>query len=1104
MNLEPTYLRYIYDGLVKGSIHPENAAELPDGLIGMYEEAFDERTSVIERQKLLQRFAIWALLKKEVSAAFVAEVLGETEDDIQEFISTYSAWFNSPESGKYQLYHERLKVYLLQKLSEGEIHTLHEKLLARLEKAIEAQKADEFEWYGLEFLTSHLSIAAMLNGDGKKLIDLAYSQTHWQRQLKISKGYSWTKNSIQEVMAWASKYNDDEVIECGLQMVDLHHQEQNAAPQIVALVAEGEFDAALKRIEQFGGSDKEGLKRKFILYMLCLMELTLLDSNDKPNRKVGIEKLLKHMDEQLPVDHSVLNWAEFFPSNLMFTILIEFEKNNLKYNQILSKTSVFESEWMELKRIFCNDEIHVLKILSDYYQNRGIENIVLFNEKLEESAPVLFSSSNLKMDKYWFSNLLVFNAKYLFENNYSQEANTELIESLRITQTFQNRSNIFLSLKNIFYAALDCNFLEILESILFDFLNHANTIIDDLEREFKLLEYIELSIKAQGILLASEVLARIETPYYKSCGLLAITNFMLKDSNEDLIDRNLKELNFLIDQINNEFEKGDVQKQYCILLLNYNGLSQAIIYADEIKGGGGFFRDDALGNLAVELIKKSMISSSIELLETKSLIFFIEGKVHAELSKYYFKNNQIDEAIRNLYLVIDDEEFEERSNLLRYLISALHDNKNDIKIIDLLVDFISQGSQELNEISYNQTRTDLFFELYKKKSPSFLFDIDHLLSDFDKAELFGKISIFHKKKGENNMFVRYLNLAISAYDLVESDFLRDYLYEKLIEHLIEEEEFDLAEKLIEKLRYAHTMVSSKYRLLCKLKSCYQVLNKKVEQTRIIKKQSSILKEIHPLEDILDIQLRFSQVNKKNQKEIEDLCDMALTIAFKTNDIEKRTSLISKVSTLLFKVSRFEESNAILKDLIEYTIKIKNEIKKSSALKNICLELLNQLKIDNAISVAMHIPILSDRNSILMKIGRCSVLNGTIEKAFVISNLINNQQIRQELWSTIEGERIDELSKKEIFKILDRLHDFDSKYHYFEGWVKNQKVITMDIEITRNTILRVKSNLSQMEPIINKYLLNQLFFNQIKNQHLQIIEKTPSLQWAIDIKNQLPN
>ena len=1103
-HLEPTYLRYIYDGLVKGSIHPENAAELPEGLIGLYEEAFDERTSVVERQKLLERFAIWALLKKEVSAVFVAEVLGETEDEIQGFISNYSAWFNSPESGKYQLYHERLKVYLLQKMSEGEIHGLHEKLISRLERAIEEQKADEFEWYGLEFLGGHFGLSAMLNGDGKKLLDLAYSQTQWQRQLKISKGYSWTKNGLKEVMTWASKHNDDEVIECGLQMVDLNHQEQNAAPQIVILVAEGDFDTALKRIEQFGGNDKEGLQRKFILYMLCLMELTLLESKDKPFRKEGIEKLLKHLDEQLPVDHSVLNWGEFFPSNLIFTMLIELEKNNFKFNQILNKTSVFEYEWMELKKLFCNDEVHVLKILSDYYQNRGIENIVLFNEKLEETEPILFSSLNLKMDKYWYTNLLVFNAKYLFENNYLKEAMIELNESLRITQSFQNRSNIFLSLKNIFKAALDCSFLEILKSILVDFLDYANTIEDELEREFKLLELIELSIKAQEVLLASKVLMRIETPYYKCCGLIAITNFMLKDSTEDLIDRNTKEVIVLIDQINNEFEKGDVQKQYCNLLLNYQGLRQAIIFADEIKGGGGFFRDDALGNLAIELIKKSMITSSLEILETKSLIFFIEAKVYTELSKYYLKNDQIDEAIRNLYLVIDDEEFDDRSNLLRYLISAFHDNKNENKIIDLLLDFISLGPQELNKISNNQTRSDLLFELYKKNTPSILSDLDHLLSDFDKVELFGKISIFHKKKGENNMFIRYLNKAISAYDLIESEFLRDYLYEKLIEHLIEEEEFDLAEKLIEKLIYKHTNVSGKYRLLSKLKSSYQVQNKKVEHRRIIKKQSSILKNIHLLEDILDLQLQFSSVNKKNHKEIGALCDMALTNAIKTNDIEKRTLLISKVSTLLFKISRFEESNSILKDLIEHTIQIKDDIKKSSALKHICLELLNQLKIDRAISVAMLIPTLTDRNSILMKIGICSVLAGTIEKALIIENLITNQQIRQQLWSTIEDERIVELRKKEIFKILDRLHDFESKYHYFEGWVKNQKVTTMDIEITRNTILRVKSNLSQMEPIINKFLLNQLFFNQIKNQHLQRIEKTPGLQWAIDIKNQLPN
>jgi hypothetical protein len=61
------------------------------------------------------------LVKKEVSADFVSEVLEQPVEEIRAFISTYSSWFNSPENGKYQLYHERLKVYLLQKLSDKEI-----------------------------------------------------------------------------------------------------------------------------------------------------------------------------------------------------------------------------------------------------------------------------------------------------------------------------------------------------------------------------------------------------------------------------------------------------------------------------------------------------------------------------------------------------------------------------------------------------------------------------------------------------------------------------------------------------------------------------------------------------------------------------------------------------------------------------------------------------------------------------------------------------------------------------------------------------------------------------------------------------------------------
>lgn len=484
MHLEPTYLRYIYDGLVKGNIHPENAAELPDGLIGLYEEAFDERTSVVERQKLLQRFAIWALLKKEVSAAFVAEVLGESEDDIQEFISTYSAWFNSPESGKYQLYHERLKVYLLQKMSEKEIYALHEKLIGRLEQAIEDQKTDEFECYGLEFLTSHLSTAAMLNGDDKKLIEIAYSQTHWQRQLKISKGYTWTNKGLKEVMTWASKFNDDEVIECGIQMVDLHHQEQNAAPQIVALVAEGDFDTALKRIEQFGGSDKEGLQRKFILYMLCLMELTLLDSKDKPNQKVGIEKLLKHLDEQLPVDHSVLNWGEFFSGQLIFRMASEAHELGLEFEHILKRTEDCDFKWIESNGPYSTTSFIVIEKMSLSISDK---------EKKQEFT------------KYFLVGL-AHNKQYKNINSVLRKVDIELKDEYLdlIATTLATRKKIE---KSIHYALK---------------INDAN------DKNLTLIRITNILLESNHYVESKEVLTHLTIRYYRVVSLCLFSNYLFK------------------------------------------------------------------------------------------------------------------------------------------------------------------------------------------------------------------------------------------------------------------------------------------------------------------------------------------------------------------------------------------------------------------------------------------------------------------------------------------------------------------------------------------------------------------------------------------------
>ena len=358
---DPTYLRTIHDGLLSGAVHKDNASALPIGLVGMYEEALPPATNVNERKKFLEFFSVWALLKKEVSAEFVTPLLAVwSEGQVIDYITQYSKWFNSPVSGKYVLYHERLRTFVLQKISAHHFEKCNETIIEQCQFALQTKAGNEWERYALEYLSTHMLIQAMESKDGEVLKALSYNTTHWSRQVEISKGFDWSKRMLNDMMLWASKYDKDEVIECALNKVDLHHMEQNDAPRILELVAQNDIETALQRIEAFGGNDQEGLKRKFILYMLCLMELTLLDSKDKPFRKEAIEKLLKHLDDNLPVDHSILNWNDFFPSYLMFKMACRCEEIGVDYFAVYKRTFWWDFEWVAQQGPYSQLEFNVL------------------------------------------------------------------------------------------------------------------------------------------------------------------------------------------------------------------------------------------------------------------------------------------------------------------------------------------------------------------------------------------------------------------------------------------------------------------------------------------------------------------------------------------------------------------------------------------------------------------------------------------------------------------------------------------------------------------------------------------------------------------------
>ena len=423
-HLEPTYLRYIYDGLVKGSIHPENAAELPEGLIGLYEEAFDERTSVLERQKLLQRFAIWALLKKEVSSAFVAEVLGETEDDIQEFISTYSAWFNSPESGKYQLYHERLKVYLLQKLSEGEVAKLNALILDVLErKANEAQQSESVT-YCFENLSFHLFLNSYLSGNSELLAQFCLDDNFKKRQFELSGYYNWEEKMMAFGVEYFSLKQDSICHQIVFEKTKTQFKKKDI-DLILSLIRKGEIETVFQFFRNINEVNLYARVEIAYFYFLSFFEIFEKEDWNFIKKKEVSSRLLEIFEDSFQWDTGYY-LSQFVDVNISFRIHCYFEQFGLNYKSIAILSSDQVSDYFDLQmdeplkfigRNHLDEAKSILKDFKKFDYGRkdvNLEGIVYsgyeiadeINEKLEEKISN-FTKTQLIRDELAYSSDIV-------------------------------------------------------------------------------------------------------------------------------------------------------------------------------------------------------------------------------------------------------------------------------------------------------------------------------------------------------------------------------------------------------------------------------------------------------------------------------------------------------------------------------------------------------------------------------------------------------------------------------------------------------------------------------------------------------------------------
>jgi hypothetical protein len=437
MILDPTYLRTIYDGLNSGAIHKDNASALPTGLVGIYEAAFPPTSNVNDRNKVLDFFTVWSLLRREVSAAFILPLLeGWKEEQLLEYIAQYSKWFNSPVSGKYQLYHERFRAFILQKISHQQISTCNDLIINQCQRALLEKNGNEWELYALECLSKHLLIKAMENGDGSALKSLAYNTTHWNRQIEISMGFEWSKKSIYHCLNFLNYKNDILVADYYLLLIKLKHMEEDSIQLTIRLFNENKANIAIERLRNISYSGYSAQSRQFTGYILCLIEsIRINNGRFKTNEITFIKEVLQDL-EGLVMD---FDW--FMPKGLLFIIYIESKRIGINANFLFEKTYINVNKFIEnnkynLDELFWTYELIISKI-NTYEKKEDLISNFIKTIKLNHSQSLLDKLIKLiEEDSCEFNIkqiLKEINSQIYFEKSSLKQKTSENILDLKIT-----------------------------------------------------------------------------------------------------------------------------------------------------------------------------------------------------------------------------------------------------------------------------------------------------------------------------------------------------------------------------------------------------------------------------------------------------------------------------------------------------------------------------------------------------------------------------------------------------------------------------------------------------------------------------------------------
>lgn len=1056
----PLYLKLLCDSISNGVIALNDISALPEkineyykGILWRYTNDHKYGNAILRSLFTLAAAKDYLNLTQlgrinnfdEITKIFIGSILREV----------LSKKENYDEASSYQLFHESFREYL-QKEKKEEVEEARERIIEFCTRWEELEGSAS-QYYALQYYATHLK-ESRKSKRRQELLQLLNNKDYIRTQKQVLRQFDSTKNLRQLGLAEACEQNNWEVqLETALSLVDLKYEEANDVSAVVDMIANEEIELALKRIENFGGQDQEGLKRKFILYMLCLAELTLLGSKEKPFRKKAIEILINHFNHQFPVGNSVINWNEFFPTQLIHLISIELNELEISYMNFYKYTKKWEGLYFTNKKNKLNKKEIKFLIESAKELNESIYKNIAY----QDIARILAKQGEIE------NSLLIANK---ISSNYSKSIVYSIISKE-------------LALKDQFQVSLKL----------------ARNISEPKIKSLALLRIASILTEKGKRVESSIIIKEALTDLYdfgnEQLEFLQVSNIILKLAQNGAVEDAL----IIAKTIKNKFIKGISFSILSTILFFQNRKSDAILLLIEGKSTvsqleDAVWRNKAFSILSIELIKQNKLIESISLIED---ISFYETKcetlINIAIELFKQKKGKEGESIIqkaiNLIGYLDNsyDKYKSLTSISKIYISQQKIAKSFELLSDVPERFKSRALSELAIRLFEANKIEegmkLASMIQDEKGITITFKVlaDKLIEngELNEAVSLLKDNLINIKKyserywkerelviiGKKLAKEGYFNKSLWVTKFINENHFKDEILSSIGSEIVEKRNIKYAIQILSKIKSDYwrdktiSLISLQMANKNELVKAIELTDSISDETeRIINKiiisiiadsqfPGIILKNY--LDEIFKIGNKINQADTllkiyrllldNNKEKVADLYLLtALEFSRQITDEFHKSSFLKEIFSELTKKGKEEDAKKIYHEALTFAKSIEEDFRKSRALNEIFQELISLGLEKDAINILPYIIDQSEKDDALttlsISLSRKKQFSSAVKNSRKIIDIDKRLQSLCIIYSYMEREE----KHQESFSILSEIFDL----------IKNLKKLIKSKEISR--------------------------------------------------------